>query len=230
MIFRKGMSLIELIIAIIVMGISIMSLPLILTTTQSNNQYSLILDNMISKATALLQVINTYSWDEKTVSSNDSETAFILKVDNGDVAFNPFPDNNSSLRKGHQISNKNRRKFSNDTASTILGLDTNDSSGENDIDDFHNVIRTFKAHTGVVDHQININSTIQVQYFTDTTNYNGSSLSFDLDPTHISNQSTNIKMVTITSSPTDPTILPRVTFRLFRANIGGTVWNNRTSF
>ena len=230
MILRKAMSMIELVISIVVMGISIMALPLILTMTQSNNLNAFAIGNLLSHSVTTLHNINTYPWDEQLLNK---VPAPVLRVDNGSAVFEPL-SSSVNRRIGHQESLFiPRRQFDNNLTASAIGLE---GTILNDIDDFHgnNYKYTSHLHDENKDYALDMNSSINVVYFLDTTNFNASSLSFNfdyLDNSKISNLSTNIKLIinetTIDGVTSEGSIQERITLRLFRSNIGAPSWGER---
>lgn len=228
MILRKAMSMIELVISIVVMGISIMALPLILTMTQSNNLNAFAIGNLLSHSVTTLHNINTYPWDEQLLNK---VPAPVLRVDNGSAVFEPL-SSSVNRRIGHQESLFiPRRQFNNNLTASAIGLE---GTILNDIDDFHGNKYKFTSYEVNKDYALDMNSSIKVVYFLDTTNFNTSSLSFNfdyLDNSKISNLSTNIKLIinetTIDEVTSEGSIQERITLRLFRSNIGAPSWGER---
>jgi len=207
---RSAMSMIELVFAIVIMGIAVMSLPLILTQVQSNNAFAMQQEAILA-AKAKIGDILTYDWDDMSYDSNASRSV-VLDTLNGDVELARF---NGQLRRGH-VNAENRRKFSAiDLNATIVAI-----SGNNDIDRFHNQPTTIAAtleNAGIgLDYAFTLTLTPAITYADDNATYSNTPLNdftFDFtDPNAI----TNIKVISVTVSGGEQNI----TLRAFTCNIG----------
>lgn len=210
---KQGSSLIELVIAIVVMGIAVMTLPLLLTQTQANNAYTLQQEVILAARTKIGDT-QTYRWDENSLDEN---ARISVLVTDGDSELNV---STNGRRIGHVFANK-RRKFSADlntsTTPANLGPDVGDP---NDIDDFSvssdNLVDSNQSTN--LDYRFllfDLNTT--VDYVSDSADYNGTNIDFTLQTTPATT-STNIKLLTIKVSGADipnPFIL-----RSYSTNIG----------
>ena len=153
---RKGIALIELIIAIVVMAIVFMAIPSIMEMAQKSSEVS-IKQEAILLAASQMDIVSQMQWDEN--NTLDEGYAKILDVqDNSDSStantYARYPDTNSTYRIGGKTMNAEmgqyRRKFHDQLtfASTALGVDTgeNDSSKYDDIDDFNGFHYTGFSH------------------------------------------------------------------------------------
>ena len=68
---KKGTSLIELIISIVVMGITLMSLPLVLAQMQKSDEFA-VQQEVINATKAQVGSVLTHYWDGKTFDANSS--------------------------------------------------------------------------------------------------------------------------------------------------------------
>ena len=212
---RPGLTLIELVVAIVVISIALMSVPMLLSQANRSNEFSLNQEAILAGATKMGDVLS-YPWDERLVNSD--ETKYILDVQNGDNELDRYPDINSTRRVGN-FKSKYRRKFYNDQryASTILGHDKGNEF--DDIDDFNGVSVHIEGGNGVGDYLKDFNLTTTIKYINDQTDYNDTIVTMDINKTH-KTQSTNIKMVEveiIDNTTNEQTI---ATFRSFSSNIG----------
>jgi len=89
---RKGFTFIELVVAIVVIGIAMMSVPLLLSQSSRTNEFSINQEAILAGSTKIGDIL-TYPWDDKLVSEVDVK--HILDVTNGDLALKRFPNNNS---------------------------------------------------------------------------------------------------------------------------------------
>ena len=215
---RKAASMLELIIAIVVMGIAVMTLPILLLKTQSNNAYALQQEIILAARTKMGDTL-TYRWDQNSLVNYK---IFVLMT-NGDSDLNVSSD--GIRRVGHVRGNK-RRKFSSDlnssTAVANLGPDPLGSNNLDDIDDFNGktAVLVIPAQTTTLDYHFkDFNLTTTVVYISDTASYNNQNLTFTFDgneSTH-ANHTTSIKRLTLSvkGSNNTPFII-----RSYSCNIG----------
>ena len=191
---KKASSMIELVIAIVIMGIAMMTLPLMLTRVQNNNAFAMQQEVLLAVKTKIGD-ITTFKWDENSILSTSNVA--VLDVNNSDSELARFPDNNSTRRVGHIDKNKRRKFFSTNRVATLPG---NWSAGTafDDIDDFIGTV-DFNA-TGGLDYRFDFNMTTDVGYISDDANYSANINDFLFNGTKLSNASgsTNIKIITVT--------------------------------
>ena len=101
---RNGSSKIKTVVAIIVMGIAMMTLPMMLTTVQNNNAFAMQQEAILMARTQLGDIM-TYPWDENSIKNGIS---IVLDTTNGDSNLSRFPDSNSTRRIGHIKGDKRR--------------------------------------------------------------------------------------------------------------------------
>lgn len=200
---RSAMSMIELVFAIVVMGIAVMSLPFILTLVQNNNAFAM-QQEIILAAKAKMGDILTYEWDGNSFDVTASHS-FVLDVANGD---NELDRVSGQRRKGHINANYRRKFFPNTTNPSDVG----------EIDKFNGTSYHIPAaveSAGTLDYVFDLNLSNTVTYAQDTGTYSNQTLNdFTFATTHVAN--TNIKMVTVNVTGGDQNI----TLRAFVSNIG----------
>lgn len=209
---RHAMSMIELVFAIVIMGIAVMSLPLILTQVQNNNAFAMQQEAILA-AKAKIGEILTYEWDDMSYDANASRS-FVLDVANGSADLNRT---NGQLRKGH-VNAENRRKMYNTTT-----LATNIAThGNNDIDMFNgqdtNITASLAATEGTntLDYVFTLKLSPTITYASDTATYSNTPLNnFTFNPAN-TNTITNIKTISVKVSGGDQNI----TLNTFSCNIG----------
>ena len=215
---KKGFTFIELIVAIVVIGIALMSVPLLLSQSSRSNEFSINQEAILAATTQIGDIL-TYPWND----TNSSGILHVFDVTNGDSQLNRY--NNSTRRIGH-FKEKYRRKFYDNNnniehnASIILGHESHDSGKFNDIDDFNDTNFSV-ANGGLGDYIQDLNLNVRVFYIrNDDVNYSQSpTLNFgELNITSHA-PSTNIKMVKVNVSDghTGDTI---TTLKAFSCNIG----------
>jgi prepilin-type N-terminal cleavage/methylation domain-containing protein len=205
---RKAVSLIELIIAIVVMGIAVMSLPLILTQTQSNNALALQQEAILSTK-AKIGFISSYPWDQNSWDG----TGGIFRV--LDTSASPSADNafaTADIRRiGHIQTDKRRRLW--------------DVGHAND--DFHNHNDDINITDPTqMDYIFALTMTPEIVYLRDSlsaNNYlNSRTIQFDFNAINTetnTSRPTNIKMITVrTVSQVGNDV--NVSLRSFASNIG----------
>ena len=207
---RPALAMIELIFAIVIMGLVLMSAPnLISTATKSG--YVAIQQEAINEAASQVNMIMGYHWDE-----NSADERFIdplLKVTSGNSDLDEIPT--TSRRKGTPL--ESYRSFARSDGMTLnassLGSDTNDNGINDDIDDFATQSRLVNIENAMADYiekeTIKISTTIT---------YGQDSLPFTP-----AGGTTNVKTITTTLTSTsglkelDKTIV----LKAFSCNIGG---------
>lgn len=211
---RSAMSMIELVFAIVIMGISVMSLPLILTQVQSNNAFAMQQEAILAAKTKIGDIL-TYEWDENSYDTT-AQRAYVLDTAS-DAELSRIAG--TTLRVGH-VNAENRRKFfgvaTNPTTAGTLGNDGN----FNDIDDFSGQAATIAAtleNAGVgLDYVFTLTLTPTITYAADSANYTVNPLGvFALNPDNNATI-TNIKTISVQVTGGDQTI----TLRAFACNIG----------
>lgn len=205
------MSLIELVFTIVIMGIAVMSLPLILTQVQRNDTFAMQQEAILA-AKAKIGNILTYEWDEKSYDLTASRS-FVLDTTGADELRRVGTTN---MRRGHILA-ESRRKFfdANTTASPIAS----DGGDLDDIDDFNGTSNpltvTAGENAGTLDYIFNLNLNTSITYATDSATYNVSPVAFTFNPDNNATV-TNIKTISVTVSGGDQNI----TLRAFTCNIG----------
>jgi len=215
---RPAASMLELIVAIVVMGIAVMTLPMLLTQTQNNNAYTMQQEVILAARTKLGDTL-TYRWDENSIQDN---TIRVLITD-GDSDLNVSSD--GIRRIGHVKGNKRRKFFTDLNASTppsLLGPDPLGSHNLDDIDDFNSAtpsqLQLPAQDTNLDYHFKDFNLTTNVVYVSDTANYNASDFNFTFETnTSASATSTNIKLLTLSVTGNNETPF---TLRTYSCNIG----------
>ncbi len=230
--------MIELIFAIVIIGIVSVSIPTIMVNNSENVEVNLMQEAIMIVATKTGQVL-TYPWDE---NSRDPVSGTLAKTDalNIDEFFfaGDLDRNISDFRRGH-FQQALRRKLTpasaerSATASGLLSLEALDLNISDDLDDF-NGQSTLLSHIGESGYKKDYNISISVIYVNDMIDYStggNTPLVFSLSKTD-AGRATNIKMVEINVRAKDSTgnwpLLPDILFRSFASNIGETDYYKRT--
>lgn len=226
---RKAIAMIELIFAIVVLGIVMLSAPMVISSATKSG-YVALQQESIAAASSEIGMILTYHWDENNTDENLSSP--ILVTTAGDTNLNESTDaggNPARVRSGSTIESK--RSFLTSTNERLNASSTLGSDGDSDdIDDFIGTstltnIETTTTSTGdYIDSAIQL--TTAIDYVSDaptTGNYLNSDLSitFDYNASSVAG-TTNIKGITLTltTTNTQSEIAKSIQLRAFACNIG----------
>ncbi len=231
-IMRPAIAMLELIFAIVIMGIILMSAPMLISTAAKSG-YVAIQQEAINEAASQVNMIMGYHWDE-----NDADERYIDPLLQVSSTTAGLVEAGTTGRRPGTPKESYRTFIRSDgvddlAASTIGTSDTGETGDhdEDDIDDFNGDTSLFEIEpAGPVDYvedttTININTT--VRYISDTATYNTSSLTFSPDlnissGTTSSASSTNIKRITVTLTSSGPEELEKeIILHGFSCNIGG---------
>ncbi len=230
-VLRPAIAMIELIFAIVIMGIALMSAPMLISTaTQSS--FVTIQQESINEVASQVSLIMGYHWDEGDTDEEYLDP--ILVVSDGDVNLSNYQ--NSGWRKGtpkesyRSFVREDGTKNINATSPSNLGNDTNDA-GEDDVDDFigtSNLVQVESSSYDYVEGSGEIELTTRVYYINDspgggTYDDPGSDEGLTFNTfTQNNTDSTNIKMieVTLTDQSDVEELQKKITLRSFVCNIG----------
>ena len=228
---RKASSMLELVIAIVVMGIAMMTLPMMLTRVQSNNEFAMQQEAVLMARTELGDIL-TYPWDGN--STDSSLNVGVLDTTSGDSDFNRSTD--SIRRKGHVKADKRRKFFATPTYATLKSnFGTTGTPG--DIDDFDtstdiNLTTTHDANetNATLGYKVSdSNMSVSVKYLSDITTYDTTNgiVTFDINTSATPpTGTTNLKLIEV--SLTNSLLDGSITLRAFSANIGANQLLRRT--
>jgi len=237
---KKAIALLELIFAIVVIGITLVSVPnLIRTTTKASN--GAVTQEAISNVASHIDMVMSQFWDEE--ATNPKYNNPILVVQNGNASLDEAKDSKGyylGRRVGSAISTS--RRFTVDIngtklkASNILSLEAGELEPD-DIDDFNNqsfILVNRESTTAqegdYKDRSVQIATTVNyiLDKPTNVSNYNSSVIDFDnpFNVANISSKSTNIKSISVTlTSINDPK--KKIILRGFSCNIGSSKLKER---
>ena len=232
---RKAIAMIELIFAIVIMGIILMSAPMLISTA-SKSGYVAMQQEAINEAAAQVNMILGHYWDENNV--NETEDSIILQTE-GDAGLNEANITGSLTGRRAGTPTTSLRTFLTSDGvrlnASALGDDANETLEEHkdDMDDFDD-------STGLTEIQVSpdanyietttINIDRNVTYMGDAPG--GGTY---LDPTAdnkltfsdpfsagLPSGTTNIKQisVTLTSTSTADELEKKIVLRAFTCNIG----------
>ena len=229
---RPAIAMIELIFALVIMGIVMMSAPMLMNTAAKSG-FVAIQQEGINEAATKINMIMGYHWDE--ASSDELFLDPILRVTSGDSALNSA-DVNASRRKG--TPNESYRSFVRSDGTDDLNASLTATFGnladagdafEDDIDDFDGSASLFDTGEASTSDYVEDNTTIRINTSIsynsdalDSGDYNQSSIvyhPFSAAP----GATTNIKSIitTLTSSSGLDELDKTIILRAFSSNIGG---------
>jgi prepilin-type N-terminal cleavage/methylation domain-containing protein len=241
---RSGFSLIELVFSIIIIAISLMSVPMLIGESNKANQYSLIQESVMAARTKLGNIL-TFQWDDNSTIINGSALEGLRVIDtlNGNIDLNRSVGTQYRVGHSHGV---DRRKFDTTTNPVLAKRIGPDAGDLDDIDDFDGDVARLIASGGAgvvggADYlgATELNITTTVNFLIDRPTSNGGSyqgvgartLSFDFNTLNTTNgtavaadgvsaaQSTNIKMIelSVANAFSDEPFI----FRAFSSNLGG---------
>jgi len=214
---KRAFSLIEVVFAIIIISISLMSVPMLLKQASKSDEYAIIQESILASSTKMGNILS-YPWDNKSYDE-DNKVLRVLDVSaTGDDELARDPATlNENYRKGHIVADKRRRFFDKkDPGPTFPQCDT---TVMNNISYFDGKSATIGAG-GAYDYKdssITIDS--KVYFIADKTDYSLQDVDFTIDTTSYDlAHSTNIKMIEIKT--TSPMLGRSFILRTFMCNIG----------
>jgi prepilin-type N-terminal cleavage/methylation domain-containing protein len=219
---RGAFTLIEMVMAIIVVAISLMTIPLFLTQSVKNSDFVTMQEALLASRTKMENILS-YEWD-KNSSRGTGVYRYIRVVDvkNGDNELDRNATTKDQNRRVGHIPEDSRRRFhdGNVTDKTYPDVAVNNSDPQS-ITDFHGAEVTLSS-TASFDYVTDLNLTSFVYYIKDDANYSKKVIDFSFDESSrmdVTNQSksTNIKMIELNTSVNRNN---NFTLRAFSSNIG----------
>lgn len=215
---RKAASMLELVIAIVVMGIAVMSLPLILTQSQNANAIALQQEVILATKTKLGYILS-YEWDANSYDANASVSR-VLDT-NGSTSANAAFYTTTTRRIGHLLVDNRRRLGDTMLAPTTDGGGNWGSVALGDIDDFDNKTEQTTVVAADMDYIFNLELNSTVNYISDAPSagtYNNQDINFIFNANSTPANPTNIKMITVRTRDASNNV--NIVLRAFASNIG----------
>jgi hypothetical protein len=222
--FRKAVAMIELIFAIVVIGIALLAVPNLITVS-TNSGFVVLQQESINEAATKANSILSYHWDEQ-----DTDPRFIDPILKVTKSFSVDLEENgtSGKRPGTPINSYRsfiRADGARLNASAFLGMDANDSGVKDDMDDFNgesvSLVQVQGATDDYIDQKVVINTT--VSYIKDAFgDFRSKLITFNPDFTPFTAGTTNIKSikVTLTSQSGVKELEKTIVLHAFGCNIG----------
>lgn len=224
---RPAIAMIELIFAIMVMGIVLMSAPRLIGVAAKSG-YIAIQQEAINEASTQVNLVMNQYWDEAL--ADDTMFPPVLRTTNGDADLQE--NNNTGLRNGtpRYSSRSFVRSDGSRLNASVLGPDGGD---RDDVDDFIGTSSlTIIQDAGKEDYiEKNVGISTNVTYINDTgSGYNATTLTFVPNFSSAPAGSTNIKAITVTltsGTGTAEELDKNIVLRGFSCNIGATKFEER---
>ena len=231
---RKAMAMIELIFAIVIMGIVMMSAPMLISTAAKSG-YVGIQQEGINEAATQLNMILSYHWDENNTDEEYIDTLLTVAAGDSDL------DKNTTTQRREGTPLESWRTYIREDGNHDLnasfattfgaGNDAGESATDrDDIDDFHLTSTSLVVIANTdVDYADTVEINTSVSYIDDNASYMSSSLDFDPDYSSAPTGSTNIKhiKVTLTSTSGIDELDKTIVLHAFSCNIGAYQFESR---
>lgn len=218
---KPAIAMIELIFAIVIMGIVLMSAPMLISTAGKSTSVVLQQEG-VNQAVSRITMILTYPWDEN--DTNGSCIPPVLRVTNINSALEPSTAD-PARRAGVPVGSKSRTFNS-------CGADLNASAitadGDlDDMDDFSNTsLVQIQDAGGRYIEKGTVSIATAISYGADTANYSGTSISFVPGSGSATSNIKNID-VNITSTSGIDELNKTIVMHAFSCNIGGIEYEMR---
>lgn len=228
--------MIELIFSIVVIGITLMSAPMLMRQA-SKSGFVAIQQEGINEASSRISMIMDQHWDE--ANTDESILDRVLVTDTNVTALNEVLRTSDGVGIGWRIGTplQSYRNFLDPNGNKLsavskdnLGLDTGEveHDGEDDIDDFGTATLTEveKSDTDYTEREGNVTIATKVSYMSDVPSggsYDSSTIVFNPNFDQEIPRSTSIKRITVTLTSTSGVeeLNKTIIFNAFSCNIGG---------
>lgn len=231
--FRRGIAMIELIFALVIIGITLLSAPMLIQQSIASSNVGL-QQEAIAAIASHTGIILSSHWDEADANVSNQTAAVLSIIRNPPLAAgvtDPFEFDTSRKRAGMEgISSRTTLVGANLVfPAPTFGFDTNDSNFTDDVDDYHGATVSLAVYnnedtsvsTGdYVDKDLNL-STI-VTYADDITTLDVNTTANDIFNNRDITGQSNIKFITtrLTTTNTAKELQKDITLYAFSCNIG----------
>jgi len=244
--FKRGIAMIELIFALVIIGIVLLSAPMLIQQSSQSNAVAL-QQEAIAAVASHTSILLTKHWDEFDANLSAGAVAPILKTTSGDFRFD---FNTTTSRKGIEDNITGRmisvqRGVNNNVVTLTASAIGSDGGDSDDIDDYDNTSLGLELYTvgqetnaSVGDYvDLNLTMTTIVRYINDSPATFGTVSSTNNMQTQYSNPAlaipaggtSNIKFVNVqltTANPAlndTPELNKSILLQAFSCNIGAVV-------
>jgi hypothetical protein len=211
--------MIELIFAIIVISIVVISMPMMMKVNEDAVEGNIVQEALFASSAKMMQVLS-YPWDEHSVDSTNPNTyGKVVYVGAGDNSYyrkdaNGSFDANSSYRVGHILQDNHRRFHDYSSVdANVSAINVDDNSSIDAIDDRNESGRHFDFAGGTASgYKNDYTMDVNVSYISDTV------ASPFIFASSGNNTPSNMKLITVTIK--DKNGNPLTLLRSYSANIG----------
>jgi len=222
---RPAIAMIELIFALVIIGITLMSAPMLISTAEKSG-YVAIQQEAINEAASQLNMVLGYHWDPQTTDERFLDPILIVSNGSSDLdELNTTANPNTGRRQGTP-SESYRSFIINGTRLNATAIPATGSATKDDITDFigdtNLTLIQASASEYVETTTININTALM--YSPDTVGGGYNSSSIDYTPfSSLGSGTSNIKtiIVTLTNPGAVAELSKTIVLRAFSCNIGG---------
>lgn len=215
---RKAISMIELIISIVIIGIVVTAMPLVLTQSSESNAFAL-QQEAIFHARTKMGVITKAAWDSNAIPTNMNDPLFIVDTNNT-PADDEFDAQANGRRLGSVFKNDRRTVDSSRAPTNVGTINWGDKPGNswNDVDDYDGANELIIAPNDKGDFITKINLGMNVHYVSDAATYSDTNIT-DFDFLVTNHGTSNIKLIEVnaTNHENNETV---VILRAYSSNIG----------
>ena len=230
---RKALAMIELIFAIVIMGLALMSAPMLISQAKIGG-LSVVQQEAIAACATEVGMIMTRAWDE--ADTNESDNGPILVVQEDIAALNE----NGTTGKRIGIPQPASRGFLTSdgrrlNASSIANEDVNEYD---DIDDFDGKTTTLNSESTTsteegdyIDNSLQMVTTVNyIKTTTTDDTYTSTTVNFNSPFSNGSTTTTNVKAIStnVTSGSHSDVLDTNITLKAFMCNIGTYTLETRT--
>ncbi len=225
---RPAIAMIELIFALVIIGIVLMTAPMLIRTAAKSGYVAAQQEGIHEAASQISMIMGNY-WDEQNTLSSSAENVILTTQ-------STVSDLNDGILRRIGTPQESKRAFIGDmgkeynaTLPASLGSDGANDTYKDDIDDFNgdvNLIEINASDADYIEKEGNITISTSVVYISDAPTsgaYNSSTLTFDVNLTSVF-PSTHIKGITatLTSNSGVDELEKTIILHAFSCNIGGT--------
>lgn len=229
---KKGFSLVEVVFAIVIISISMMSVPMLLSQSSKSDTFAVVQETILASKSKMGNILS-YMWDDNTYDSTNKLLRILDISASGDSELIRVEGgvNNDNLRIGNIFQDK-RRRFHEFKTGKVFPSATTNLSNKKSIDDFHGEsIASIGASGGKFDYKdTNMTMTSNIYYISDSATY-GKDITFNFipnttNPITSNTNSTNIKMIELRTTTTN--LNQTFVLRSFSSNIGQSTLYSRS--
>jgi len=225
---RPAIAMLELIFAIAVMGIVLLSAPMLIATATQSSSVALQQEG-INEAATRINMILTYDWDENNINVPCGGDPAILHTQSDSTVAALAENNNTQRRIGVPPNSTSHTYNCNggEYNATAIGKEGSDID---DLDDFNDVgLVEVRLGTGGKDYIENPDTTgdtvqiaTSINYASDTASYGAKTFSYNFNPSGTAGSTSNIKAihVTLTSTSSEKELEKKITMHAFACNNG----------